>query len=360
MSISPTVEGFRAAFRQPSLTLAEISWRWAMGATATALFFFGLFEYLNTLPVTKGELFFLRSRQPYLVGQAIAHILRGSLPRAVIAALLAALLLGLLWIIAASLGRIVTVRSLLDHFASRKEATAHVSAVAPAKGGEGDEGHIASNVPTNSFQALTRLNFLRITLAIAAMFGLVGAAILAGFASPDAHPRPGLAFLLFLPLAGLIWLAWSGLNWLLSLAGIFAVRDGEDAIGAISTAAAFCRERSRAVFAVSTWTGLAHLVTFVAASTVVSMPLGFAGLLPWRLVLFGVILVTLAYFALADWLYMARLAGYVCIADMPDALLAPLPPVMPTPPAIVAPAIQSTIDRDEPILSDMPNPSVEK
>ena len=80
---------------------------------------------------------------------------------------------------------------------------------------------------------------------------LVGAAILAGFASPDASPRPGLAFMLFLPLAGLICWLWWALNWLLSVAGIFAVRDGEDVVGAISSAVTFLRERSGAVFAVT-------------------------------------------------------------------------------------------------------------
>ena len=69
MAISPTAEGFRAAFRRPSLTLAEVMWRWTAGATAAALFLFGLFEYLETLPVTNGELLFLRTRHPYLVGR---------------------------------------------------------------------------------------------------------------------------------------------------------------------------------------------------------------------------------------------------------------------------------------------------
>ena len=105
MAVSPTVEGFRAAFRRPYLTLAEITWRWIVGATALALFFFGLFEYLNTLPVTNGELLMLRTRQPYLVWQAIAHMLRGSLNRVVMSWIVAGSLLGLLWIIAASVGR---------------------------------------------------------------------------------------------------------------------------------------------------------------------------------------------------------------------------------------------------------------
>src|SRR5271169_3584815 len=108
MAISPTAEGFRAAFRRPSLTLAEIAWRWTTGATAASLFFFGLFEYLDTLPVTNGELLFLRTRQPYLVGEAIAHILRGTLNRAVLAGLLAAMMLTVLWMVAASVGRIAT------------------------------------------------------------------------------------------------------------------------------------------------------------------------------------------------------------------------------------------------------------
>lgn len=340
MPISPTIEGFRAAFRRPSLTLAEVMWRWTAGGTAAALFIFGLFEYLNTLPVTNGELLFLRTRHPYLVGEAIAHILRGSLNRVVISGLLAVLLLAALWIVAASLGRIATVRGLLDYF--RRGVASNVS---------------ADNEP---LPALLRLNFLRAAVAVAALVGFVGASILAGFASPDAHPRPGITFLLFLPLAALICWVWWTLNWILSLAGMFAVRDGEDAVGAVSAAVAFCRERSGPVFAVSTWTGLAHLVAFVGATTVVSMPLGFAGVVPWRLVVAVMILVTVAYFALADWLYMARLAGYVCIAETPEALLAPLPPApQPLPPPIAAPPVRTTIDRDEPILSDLPNLAVE-
>jgi hypothetical protein len=345
MAISPTLEGFRAAFRRPSLSLAEIMWRWSAGATAAGLFGFGLVEYLTTLPVTNGELLFLRTRHPYLVGEAIARIFRGSLNRAAMAALLAALMLSVVWMAAASVGRIATVRGLLDYFRG-------VSNGSVPNDGERD---VASNVSTNALRTLLRLNFLRVVVALAAIFGFVGAAILAGFASPDAHPRPGLAFSLFLPLAGLICYVWWVLNWLLSLAGMFAVRDGEDAVGAISAAVHLCRERMGPVFAVTTWTGLAHLVAFVGVSTVASIPLGFAGIVPWRLVVAVEILVMLAYFAVADGLYMARLAGYVCIAETPQELLVTLPP--PTPPRM-APPLQTAIDRNELILSDVPIPIV--
>jgi hypothetical protein len=353
--VSPSFEGFRVAFRRPSFTLAEITWRWAVGASAISLFFFGLFEYLDTLPVTNGELLFLRTRQPYLVAQAIRHILRGSANRVVIVSFLATLLLGILWIVAASVGRIATVNALLD-YVRQQLARASWAAGLAQDDGEG----IARNASAKSpLYTLLRLNFLRVSLTLAAIIGLMGAAILAGFVSPDANSQPGLVFLLFVPFVGIIWLAWSLLNWLLSLAAMFAVRDCDDAVSAISAAVALCQDRPAAVFAVSTWTGIAHLVVFVGASTVVSIPLGLAGMLPWRLVTLAVIAVTLAYYAVADWLYMARLAGYIYVAETPDALLAPLPPMIIPPSKGSAissePPVQTTIDRDEPILSDVPN-----
>ena len=298
--------------------------------------------------MTNGELLFLRTRQPYLVGEVIAHILRGSLNRVVVSALVAAWLLALLWIVAASVGRIATVRALLDYF-RRDEA------------GNGSTNEVPDRSSFRSlFRVLCRLNFLRVAVALAASMGFVGAAILAGFASPATNPQPGVAFFLFLPLAVLVGLAWSTLNWFLSLAGMFAVRDGEDAVGAIGLAVSFCRERTGAVFAVGIWTGMAHLVVFVAAATVLSMPIGFAAIVPWRLVAAVLLLVTLIYFALADWIYMARLAGYVCIAEIPEALLAPLPPLpQPMLPA-AAPPVQTSIDHDEPILSDLPSLAVER
>jgi hypothetical protein len=339
MSLSPTTEGFRAAVRRPSLALAEISWRWTVGATGVALFAFSLFEYLRTLPVTNGELLMLRTRHPYFVGEAIARILRGNMTRAMFAEILGALMLMFLWIVAASVGRMATVRGLLEYFRS--------GVFGSAVGGETTD----KAPPSGTLRPLVRLNFLRAAVAVAAVFGFVGAGIVAGFASPTADPQPGLAFLLFLPLAALVCVAWSVLNWVLSLAQMFAVRNGEDAMGAIANAVTFCRERFGAIVAVSIWGGLAHLVALVAATTVAFMFLGFVAVVP-RLAVAVMLLVAVIYFAVADWLYMARLAGYTCIAEVPEALLKPEPakPVVP----ILRTALETTIDRDERILSDMP------
>jgi hypothetical protein len=341
MPISPTLEGFRAAFRRPLLTFAEITWRWVVGATATVLFFFGLFEFLDTLPVTNGELLFLRTRNPFLVSQAIAHILHGHLGRGLLSLILAALLLAVIWIVAASLGRIATVEALLEYFRAR---------FAPDTTQEGESD--ASNNPAQGrFTALSQLNFLRVAVVLANVLGLAGAAVVARSTSTPRDPQTGIVFLLFVAIAGVVCLIGYELNWLLSLAAVFVVRDADDVIGAISSSVALCRRRPAALFAVSTWTGVAHLIAFVGASTVASVPLALAGVLPWRLVALATILVTLAYLAVADWLYTARLAGFVCIAEIPDALLVPPPPPLPSP---TVPA--ATIDRDELILSDVPIP----
>jgi hypothetical protein len=350
--VSPTLEGFRAALRRPLFTFAEISWRWTIGATSWALVVYGFFEYLNTLPVSKRDGALLASRQPALVGRAIAHIFRGSMNRAVLAALCAALALSLSWIVAASIGRATTVRALLDYF--REKFASEVS--------NGDSEHdelTEAHEKTTSFLSLIGLNFLRVALVLAALLALLGAAILASFASSKANPQPGLVFVLFLPAAALICIVWSMLSWLLSFACVFVVRDGEDSLGALSAAVAFCRDRTAVVFAVSTWTGLAHFVAFSIASTAVSLPLAFAQVVPLRLGLAVVILVTLAYFAVVDWLYMARLAGYVCILEMPEAVATSelLPSVRPRGPFAARSPVQATIDTDELILSDLPSPA---
>lgn len=350
--VSPTLEGFRAALRRPLLTFAEISWRWTIGATSCALVLYGFFEYLNTLPVSKRDAALLASRQPALVGRAIAHIFEGSMTRAVLAALCAGLALSLFWMVAASIGRAATVRALLDYF--REKFVIEFLGGCSELDTEAD-----SRIRPRAFPSLIGLNFLRVVLVLAAMLALLGAAILAGFASSKANPQPGLVFVFFLPAAILICSLWSMLSWLLSLAGIFVVRDGQDAMGALFAAIDFCRDRTGSVFAVSAWTGMAHFVVFSIATTVVSLPLGLARVVSPRLVIVCVILVTLVYFAVVDWLYMARLAGYVCILEMPETMVAsePLQADPPAEPFTVSAPVQTTIDLNEPILSDLPSPA---
>jgi hypothetical protein len=355
---SPTVEGFRAAIRRPLLTWAEIAWRWTVGAIAWGLAGFFLIEYIDTLPVSRADSFLLATRHPAFIARALTHILRGSLNRTVLAALIAALSLAILWIFAASIGRFATVRGLCQYFRSNFAETAGIEtpSESPAPETAPAKLYIASN--SRSIRGLLDLNFLRVSVALALFLALGGSGILASFVSTNAQPRPGLAIMLFFFLAGLVFAAGWTLNWWLSLAEVFAVRNGEDALSAVGSAISFSRKQTGPVLAVSIWIGLAHLVAFSIGSTVASFPLAFLPIISFRLVIACLILVASAYFAVADWLYIARLAGYVCIIEMPDVLaVAPSAPVpLPDRPAI---PLESSIDRDEPILSDLSNLALE-
>jgi hypothetical protein len=344
-AISPTVEGFRATLRRPAISFAEIIWRWSVGAVAILLFFFGAYEYLSSLPVTSGEILFLHTKQPILIARALDHIFRGSWNRGLAAGLLAALALALLWLVAASVGRMATVVSLLEYFETRLESS------------ERNESPRSMVV----FRSLFRLNFLRLVIAVAAISGFAGAGILAGFASPDGNSNLGLAFLTFIFVASFVALAWWILNWLLSLGAVCAVREGEDALAAIASAVTLCRERATAVFAVSFWTAMVHLALFVAATSIVVIPIALVGTIAWRMVASAVFLITILYFAVADWIHVARIAGYVCIGDLPDLEVSAGPreigafPPFGTPATAIA-RTEAAVDRDELILSDVPNP----
>lgn len=341
-AISPMFEGFRASLRRPATALAEIIWRWSVGTVALLLFFFGASEYLSTLPVTSGEILFLHTRQPILIARALDHIFRGSWNRGVAAALLAALAIVLLWLVAASLGRMATVGSLVDYF------------------GRGLASSEPNEPPSSAgvFRCLFRLNFLRLVLAVAAISGFVGAGILAGLASPSANSNPGLAFVIFFFIASLVALVWWILNWFLSLAAVCAVRDSEDVLAALARAASLCRERATAIFAVSFWTALLHMALFVGATSVAVMPLALIGTIEWRGVAIAIFVITILYFAVADWIYIVRIAGYVRISELPDAEASPgareLRPNAPWGTPVIT-RTDASVDRTEVILSDLPN-----
>jgi hypothetical protein len=316
--LSPTIEGFRAIFRRPSLGTAEIAWRWSFGTAVAALVGASLVEYLDTLPVNNADLFLLRTRHPLLVSRAVNDILKGSAFRFVMAATVLSVALAAGWILLASLGRCVIVRSLLDYFKNRYEEA----------GLSGTSERVSAS---GGMRPIFILNFLRVMVSLAALFACVGAFLLASLVSPDKDPQPFLAFLVATAFLLMVWLVWSTLNWYLSLAAIFAVRDGADSFEALALAVGQFRERAGAFFAVGFWFGLAHSIAFVIATSAVGFPLAFAGVLPFAMVFGGAALVTLLYFAAVDWLYAGRLAAYVAIIEAPPFVpetVAPVPPVL--------------------------------
>jgi hypothetical protein len=316
---SPTLEGFRILFRRPSLVMAEISWRWTFGLALIASLLFAVREYMSTLPVTAAEMFLLRTGQPALILQAIAQILHGSAPRVVSAGIVLALALTVAWIVLGSLGRAAILKELFEAFQESP----------------------SSKRSTLRFSSLMGLNFLRAGALLAALVGVVGAMLLAGLASSRANPSPGSALLIFWMLCLFVAMAWSTLNWYLSLAAVFVVGDEHTTFEALAAAAGLCRSRSGAVAAIATWFGIAHGAAFMIASSVVAFPLAFAEVLPGGIVLGGVILMAMFYFAIADFLYVGRLASYVFLVEVPQNIPQSL-------------SFQPQLPSDDDILSDIP------
>jgi hypothetical protein len=354
---SPTLEGFRAMFRRPAVPAAEIMWRWSFGAGAFFLLAFGFLLYLDTLPVSNVDRLLLRTRHPLLVSHALSHILEGSALRFVMATIVLFSALAVFWVLLCALGRGATLQSLLDYVRGRSHAFSTESAPPADAAGPSSESCCSWRL-----RSLIGLNFLRASLALAAGASILAALILAGFASSKAAPHPGTVFLLSCVFVMLTWLIWSSVNWFLSVASIFVVREGADTFGSLASAGEMCRDHFSSVMAVGTCFGLAHLVLFFVATSVVSFPLGLANLVPPGIVLSAVGLLTLAYFVLVDTLYVGRLAAYLAILEAPPAPETPLPaqPVLPDvgiqQPALSLPSAPAMVDQDELILSDIPGP----
>jgi hypothetical protein len=288
----PTRDGFEAVARAPSLWLAEMTWRWSFGISSCLLIFVSLLEFLRSLVVSRADLLFLRSKNPFLVSGALGNIFSGSGPRLLRAAAILLPALTILWVLAATLGRAATLKFLLPGSVVR-------------------------------YRSLAGLSLFRAAVTLAAIVGFFGAAVLAGHAgagsseeAANAANRLYYVAAVFLGLSFVVACAWSILNWMLALAAIFAVRERQDTLGATAEAVRSFRRHLGQFFATSTWFGLLHLVAMVGASYVATLAVPLAAISRWAAVLVLIVVAAL-YFAAVDFLYIARLAAYVVIAEPP-------------------------------------------
>jgi len=230
--------------------------------------------------------------------------------------------------VVAALARAATIKALLTYFRGQDE-------ILDARG-------------VWRLDSLLALNLLRAAVSLAAVIGCFAGFTLAGMASTP--EEAGMAMQIAMIIFALVWVAWSVVNWLLSLAAIFVVADGRDTFGAIGAAVDLMRRRGGPVFAVGTAFALARAAAFVVASIAAAFPLGLAAGLRGRMVFAALLLITLGYFAVADFLYMGRLAAYVAILKLPEA------PVSGFQPSVSSPRPSAGIDPGELILSDVPSP----
>ena len=286
---NPARAGIAVVLRRPGIFFAEIAWRWTFGAAAIALLLFTWLEFLRGIEISEAE-YALRN-SPLGAADALARVLGANTGPLLRAAAVLLPGLALLWIVAGSLGRGVTLRAL------------YLSSGAARVG----------NDPR--IRTLFGLNVLRAALGLAAIGGYLGAAFVASFfAGSGEEMSLGVFFLIFIPLFALVIVLWGMLNWYLSLAALFAVRDDSDTFAAFEFAVALSRRRASALASVGTVYGVLRLLALVAA-TMASLAIIATEVLPRGFVIGALVVITLAYFALADFLYVGRLAAYVAIAE---------------------------------------------
>lgn len=327
---SSSAAGWRLVFRRPAIPLAEIAWRWSVAAAFWSLLFFLLIEYASTLPVRNLDRFLLSTGQPVLAWIAAGRIFSGSVSRFNEAIFFLGIAITAAWIVLASVGRSATLGAMMQELG------------------------IACDVESSSESAfsLAGLNLLRALIAFATFAAAVGAFVLLTAISRSTRISPGGAGRLWIALLCLLWMTWLLLNWVLSVAAIFVVKDSLRVFPAISATLYWWGEKLGAVFAAGTWFGLARTGAFMAACGAFFIVLGLGSVAGPGVTFVGAVFVIASYCAVADFIYIGRMAAYISMfREEPGPASAAVSGILPHDGGSAA------VDKNELILSDTPLPA---
>ena len=277
----------------PRSLLAEIGWRWTFGLGALILAGAGYLRVAVAVTLSDADLAALRSRNWLLISSALLRLGQDVGPGMLRASLIVIPAVLVLWIAAATFGRLRVLELLLPGCAGKRSAFAGVLAA----------------------------NLLRAVGAVAALALCLLTLVMASFISmrfSPHHDEPNLAaYFLMAAVALPIELAlWAAANWFFSLTPIFSVREGQGLLAAAKLVIRWVRQHRAELFSASSYYGFWRLVALLA-TLALTAGIGSATALiagP-RTVLAVVIALSLAYFAVADWLYVARLAAYAALVD---------------------------------------------
>src|ERR1051326_5755879 len=269
---NPITQGLRTVARDPALFLVEILWRLSFAVLACLLVIGVGAMLLGPLHVGHAWDTAWRSRDPQRMAQLLVTVLLILGKKVVVAALAIPVAIALLWSIFSALGRFVTVRRLRVGLTSL------------------------------SFSSILALQFIRGFVSwfcFVLFFGATfGEALIA-----SRGPKPDLLLYYFMVLPSMVVISavWLTVNWYLSLA-VFFGREGQN----------FRQQRSD--FA---GTGFVFLlfrfVILMIAVAICGLTSGMQASAPQSYFVLLVV-VTLAYCAISDFLYMARMASYLALA----------------------------------------------
>jgi len=281
---NPITQGLRAVMRDPAIFLVEILWRWSFAVLACLLVAGVGMMLLGPLHMGRMWDSAWQSRDSQKMAQLLVGVVLVLGIKVVTVAVVGVpLAIALIWGVLAALGRFVTVKRLRAGLTSLRLRT------------------------------VLALQLLRGLVSWFALILLLVTTLGEAFiASRGTQPDLVLYYLMVMPSVVLIGVSWLMVNWYLSLAAIFG-RDGQSFRGAFRQARQTVRQQ-RSDFA---GTGFVFLlfrtVILLIALVICGLTSGMAGTAPQSYFVL-LMVVSLAYFAVADFLYMARMAAYLALA----------------------------------------------
>ncbi|HWC18014.1 MAG TPA: hypothetical protein VG498_13420 [Terriglobales bacterium] len=271
-------DGFREVLRDPTLLLIEIGWRWSFGILAILVFIASVFLVLGGISVDSQRLNALAGLNLWQLEQTIANSLVVVARQLLRIGITAILFLAFCWTCLSAFGRYATIMRPAFMYKPRLGSCFAISAV----------------------RAAVAVGAIVLWIVVGAIAGTVGAA-----GQTDALPNPGAVVAILVPTLILLFAAWSWTNWYLSLAPLFSEQHWQLSVAGVWS---FVRSHRDRIFEISIVSGMMRAVLF-AMALILSLAMAAVITNP-RVLLADLTALSLLYFMLADFIYVARLAAF--------------------------------------------------
>jgi hypothetical protein len=297
-------EGFRILRSDPTLLPLELLWRWSFGLGLLAALFFAYAHLRQAVLLSDADQAALSSQDPLAMATAAAGLIAGAQPLLLRTLTQVSGVVAVLWVAAVALGRGILGRIIARRFAV-------------------DYGlRIASDAPR--WRSFAILKMARVLMLLILVIGYLGGGLVAAVVNAPGQNVLTDALIIFAAVA-VAGVVWSYVNWVLSLAPIFVVRDGLPPLDSVVAAVAFIRRNYSHLKAIALWNstlrGLVATVITIAGVVTVSLRATLPG---WTITVL-VALETLVYLVVSDFFLLARFAAYNSVAVRELSLQEALP-----------------------------------
>ncbi len=277
------MQGLRSVRRDPATFLLEVLWRWCFGIVALFILVFAIAALLHPMHVTDRLLTALRNQDSRTAGTLGLFIVLQYGVRLAAGLIAIALTISLVWSLFAAPARRIIVR--------------RISQAEPLRFG--------------SMFALQWARAMALLFAALLLLAALAGALYA--ATRSSQPDLFRFYSISWPSGVVIVVIWLVLNWYLSMAAIFG-RERQGFRGALRAAWQIAQQQ-RSDFAGTAFLFLLlRLVVLLAAIAIIGLTSSMMATAPQTYAAL-VMTVALFYFVISDFLYAARIASYLALAD---------------------------------------------